>query len=183
MTDFNRGNRSGGRRSFAGRSGYGGGGRDSGFGAGRRFGAGGGERREMHKAICAKCGSECEVPFFPSGDRPVFCNNCFDRNRDSNSRDNSTNFQRQEFRPRPQSGVGESYYKQFDALNAKLDRVIDMLSSRPPQILPKEENSLDISDIEIGKPVVKKEKKKRAAKKTVETPIEEIPAETPQETS
>jgi CxxC-x17-CxxC domain-containing protein len=33
--------------------------------------------REMHKATCAECKQECEVPFKPSGDKPVFCKECF----------------------------------------------------------------------------------------------------------
>jgi CxxC-x17-CxxC domain-containing protein len=33
--------------------------------------------REMHKAVCADCGQECEVPFKPSGDRPVYCRECW----------------------------------------------------------------------------------------------------------
>jgi CxxC-x17-CxxC domain-containing protein len=33
--------------------------------------------REMHKAVCAACGAECEVPFQPRGDRPVYCSDCF----------------------------------------------------------------------------------------------------------
>jgi len=40
----------------------------------RRFGGG---PREMHKATCAECGKECEVPFKPRGDRPVYCKECF----------------------------------------------------------------------------------------------------------
>ena len=47
-----------------------------------RFGGGGGGRRfggprEMHKITCAECGKEAEVPFKPSGDRPVYCKECF----------------------------------------------------------------------------------------------------------
>ena len=34
-------------------------------------------RRSMHKAVCADCRKECEVPFRPSADRPVYCKNCF----------------------------------------------------------------------------------------------------------
>jgi len=37
--------------------------------------------REMHKAKCADCGNECEVPFKPSGDRPVYCSECFQKHR------------------------------------------------------------------------------------------------------
>jgi CxxC-x17-CxxC domain-containing protein len=45
-----------------------------------RGGGGGGfgdRPREMHKAVCADCKRECEVPFKPSGDRPVYCKDCF----------------------------------------------------------------------------------------------------------
>ena len=33
--------------------------------------------REMHKATCSSCGKECEVPFRPSADRPVYCKVCY----------------------------------------------------------------------------------------------------------
>ncbi len=33
--------------------------------------------REMHKATCAECGKECEVPFKPQADRPVYCRDCY----------------------------------------------------------------------------------------------------------
>ena len=32
----------------------------------------------MHKATCAECGNECEVPFKPRGDKPIYCSNCFE---------------------------------------------------------------------------------------------------------
>jgi CxxC-x17-CxxC domain-containing protein len=37
--------------------------------------------RQMHKATCAECGKECEVPFKPSGDRPVYCRDCYAKRR------------------------------------------------------------------------------------------------------
>jgi len=37
--------------------------------------------REMHKATCADCQKECEVPFKPSGDRPVYCRECFSKRK------------------------------------------------------------------------------------------------------
>jgi len=33
--------------------------------------------REMHKATCADCGKECEVPFKPTAGRPVYCRDCY----------------------------------------------------------------------------------------------------------
>ncbi|OYT61613.1 hypothetical protein B6U81_02600 [Thermoplasmatales archaeon ex4484_30] len=43
---------------------------------GNRFG-----KREMHKAICADCGAETEVPFKPTEGRPVYCRECFRKRR------------------------------------------------------------------------------------------------------
>ncbi len=37
--------------------------------------------REMHDAVCAACGAETQVPFRPSGDRPVYCRDCFANNK------------------------------------------------------------------------------------------------------
>ena len=33
--------------------------------------------RQMYPAICANCGKETMVPFKPSGDKPVYCRECF----------------------------------------------------------------------------------------------------------
>ena len=61
----------GGGGGFGGRSGGGGGG-------GRSFGAG---PRQMFPATCASCGQPTEVPFKPSGSRPVYCRECFQSQR------------------------------------------------------------------------------------------------------
>lgn len=37
--------------------------------------------RQMHKAVCADCSKECEVPFRPTGERPVYCRECFAKRR------------------------------------------------------------------------------------------------------
>ncbi|MDK2912684.1 MAG: hypothetical protein PWR29_1641 [Methanolobus sp.] len=37
--------------------------------------------REMHPATCADCGQETQVPFVPSGDRPVYCRECYQNHR------------------------------------------------------------------------------------------------------
>lgn len=44
---------------------------------GKRSGGFGRPQGQMHKATCATCGQACEVPFRPSGERPVYCRNCF----------------------------------------------------------------------------------------------------------
>ena len=32
----------------------------------------------MYKAICSECGKKCELSFKPTGDKPVFCSDCFE---------------------------------------------------------------------------------------------------------
>ena len=60
------------RRAAGGGTGYGNGG-------GYTSGGGGYDRapREMHDATCARCGNETQVPFRPTGARPVYCSDCF----------------------------------------------------------------------------------------------------------
>ena len=45
---------------------------NQGGGFGRDFGP-----REMHKATCSECNSECEVPFKPTEGKPVYCKECY----------------------------------------------------------------------------------------------------------
>lgn len=72
MKNFNRGSRFGAKR--------GGGGFDR-----RDSGKRGFDRPQMHRAICSECGAACEVPFRPTGDKPIFCSNCF---KGKDNRDN-----------------------------------------------------------------------------------------------
>lgn len=43
--------------------------------------SGGRPQREMFDAVCASCGKPCKVPFQPRDDRPVYCSDCFSRQR------------------------------------------------------------------------------------------------------
>ena len=36
-----------------------------------------GGQRQMYAVVCAQCGKNTEVPFQPTGDRPVYCSDCF----------------------------------------------------------------------------------------------------------
>ncbi len=52
------------------------------FGGGRNFSKprSSSERPDMHKATCSTCGKICEVPFRPTGSKPVYCRDCFASN-------------------------------------------------------------------------------------------------------
>lgn len=67
MSNFNREHRSGGNRNF-GRP---------------RFNN---DRPDMHQATCSDCGKSCEVPFRPTGSKPVYCSDCFRKNGGSDAR-------------------------------------------------------------------------------------------------
>jgi CxxC-x17-CxxC domain-containing protein len=59
------------------------GGTSRGGGYGSSYGGGRGSR-EMFSAICSNCGQEAQVPFQPSGDKPVYCSTCFEKQRAGN---------------------------------------------------------------------------------------------------
>lgn len=93
MGNFNRDNkRSGGgfNRGFGG---------SKSFGNKKRFGGRDGDRPATYKAICSECGASCELPFKPTGDRPVFCSNCFGKQGGGGGRPNKLGGERRE-RPR-----------------------------------------------------------------------------------
>ena len=39
--------------------------------------------KELHKAICSECKKECEVPFKPREDRPIYCRDCYSKRKNS----------------------------------------------------------------------------------------------------
>jgi CxxC-x17-CxxC domain-containing protein len=101
----------GGRRSrsFDKRNGF-----NRGFGGNRSFG----ERRpvEMHEAICDKCKQQCKIPFKPTEGKPVYCSACFEQTGNSGSKRGSE---------QSTSGISK---EQFAEINAKLDKIIEMLN-------------------------------------------------------
>ncbi len=97
MGNFNRGDRGGrpgGSARYASRS-------DAGGGRGfeRRGFSDRGSRGpvEMHQAVCDSCRKNCEVPFRPTSGKPIFCSDCFQSNRGSDSRRSTNSDDRQMF--------------------------------------------------------------------------------------
>jgi CxxC-x17-CxxC domain-containing protein len=42
--------------------------------------------KELYTAVCSDCGIETQVPFMPTGARPVYCRNCFQSHRADGAR-------------------------------------------------------------------------------------------------
>lgn len=129
--------------------------RPGGFGGGDKGGfrgnRGGGFEKELFSATCATCQKECRVPFRPSGERPVYCTDCFRNVREDSGNDFSrpprdfskpkNDFApRREFGSKPYAGskpviagpdtrIGD-LQKQVAALHVKVDSLVALLSAR-----------------------------------------------------
>ncbi len=111
-----------GKRTFGDR----GSGGSRGFDRNKRFGdrGSGGFKREhlrMHDVTCDKCGKECQVPFKPTTDKPVYCSDCFRRNERTDTRE--------ERRPEERRERSDKSPDRLDQINAKLDKILRMLGS------------------------------------------------------
>ena len=70
------------------------------------------ERRpEMHTVTCGDCGDECQIPFEPKFNRPVYCSECFQKNKPQESRDR---YSRDEPRSRDRYSRDEPRSRQDD---------------------------------------------------------------------
>jgi CxxC-x17-CxxC domain-containing protein len=93
----------------------------------------------MYPATCGECGKSCQVPFRPSGDKPVLCSDCFGNSRgesrggDRNDRP-MRDFAKPSYAPKNTFHTGnenrgnDDMKKQFDTLSNKLDTIITLLS-------------------------------------------------------
>ena len=105
----------------------------------RRFGGNrGGSRPDMHSAKCSECGNTCEVPFRPTGEKPVYCSDCFRRRSNENSQDGGRSYSdNRDSKPRynekplyrnSENQNTENYKAQFENLNTKLDKILRALN-------------------------------------------------------
>lgn len=179
MGNFDRGGDRGGFR------GGNGGGFRGGSSGGSRFGGRGGDRGDrpvtMTKVVCSECGKGCEVPFRPTGDKPVYCNDCFGGKRDDNRGSFGDRAPKREFNARPMrtevlmnTGTSTDNSKQFADLNTKLDRLIIAVEKMVLVSTPKTESKKEESLTSVVKKAVAPAKeakapavKKVAAKKVV----------------
>lgn len=124
--------------SFGGRKGGKKFGRDR--GEQRSFGGGRSEDRPaLHKAVCGECGKDCEVPFRPVGDRPVFCRDCFRKRGDDfeNSSDRgprreggNRDFGNRDSRPsqHAHNGTVANYKTELEQINITLNKILKILT-------------------------------------------------------
>lgn len=131
------GGRDGGRFSNHGPS-------RGGFGGPARPRFGGDSRRdgpELFDAICSKCGKPCQVPFRPSGEKPVYCRACFGNPIKTPA--DRENFVRRDvpvaFEPRERQTENREIAdlkQQIGVMNSKMDSILRILGSLPRAAAP-----------------------------------------------
>lgn len=90
-------------------------------GRGRRdFGGRDRGPRQMFHAVCDNCGKDCEVPFKPSGDKPIYCSDCFEKQGNTRS-----------FSPNKPDNSNKLLLEQVTLLNTKLDKIISLIEVKP----------------------------------------------------
>jgi CxxC-x17-CxxC domain-containing protein len=132
---------------------------------GRSFSKGGfgGGDRQMHKTICSDCGMECEVPFKPTGEKPVYCSNCFDKKGGSRGSDRRSggNFS-------SRSAGGDQNKEQLEKIALKLDQILEVLKDGASVVkVPAKKEVKEESVSPTDKKKVVKAPAKKVAKKTV----------------
>lgn len=151
MRSYNQNNRSGGRRHGGGNFRR----RDSG-------------RREMHKTVCDECGNNCEVPFRPSGDKPIYCSDCFEK-KESGSLRKSDRKSSRRLGGEERDRTNKQLLDQVTLINTKLDSIMSVIvSGVGEKKAAKEVKAKQVTKKAILKneQVEEKKQKKKVAKKS-----------------
>jgi CxxC-x17-CxxC domain-containing protein len=163
-------NRFGGRKSFGG-----GGNRD--FGDRKSFGGGDYQKREMFETVCDNCGKDCKVPFKPTGEKPVYCSDCYDKMKGGDDRSERSerrfeerrpfkrDFDRNESRSERPSNDNSKVMEQLNSLNFKLDKLIKALETKEAPAKVEAKPAYTDYEKDIGSKIKKATKKVAAAKK------------------
>jgi len=129
----------------------------------RDFGGGGFNRdRQMHHAVCSNCGKDCEVPFAPTGSKPVYCRECFEQNG-GDSRRSQDRGPRRDFN---RNDSGPQKNEQLETIIRKLDKILNILTPSPVKEVkeakkPKEvKSTIMLEELAIIAPKKPKAKKK-----------------------
>jgi len=119
-----------------------------------RRGRGGYDRRErrpkeMFATTCDKCKKDCEVPFRPSGDKPVYCSECFEK-KDKVVQNKGTNYE-------GKSKDMKQMREQIDGLHKKVNRIMEMLEKmNPGEEKPEKKKAKKKEEIKVQEDVIPK---------------------------
>jgi len=112
-------------------------------------------QKPMHRATCAECSTECQVPFRPNGRKPVLCSDCFRKENgggkpsfhEKRSSRPADSFEKPVYRSTPRDG-GDETVKQLKQINAKMDQLLEKLTAVLDQVVEYEEED-DAEEMEF----------------------------------
>ena len=122
----------------------------------------------MYDAVCSNCGKDCQVPFRPTGEKPVLCRDCFRQSggQQQTRRPDERSFQRPSFQNNaPQNN---QYKAQLDALTIKVDKILEILTAATTPVnktseeivgAASDEDSSGEPKTEVSEPTPKKKRK------------------------
>ncbi|MBU1349240.1 hypothetical protein KJ781_04205 [Patescibacteria group bacterium] len=70
------------------------------------------DEKRMYSAVCATCRQDCEVPFRPTGAKPIYCRSCMTGGG------------------APEKRTTDQYADQFKNINAKLDAILKAIAPK-----------------------------------------------------
>lgn len=85
--------------------------------------------KEMYSAVCDQCGIDCQVPFNPSPDKPIYCSKCFEKRNGSSQSSNQSNCN------------CENNSEQINEILSKLDQILLTLESQKKIVKEKKTTS------------------------------------------
>lgn len=112
--------------------------------------------REMFDAVCANCGDKCKVPFQPRGDKEVLCSNCFEEKGGD-----------------PRRTSNNASVSQLNDIQAKLDRILELLSPSSKETSNKKPQTAKVQDDTVEEITENVVTEAVAEPEAVETPIVE----------
>ena len=157
---------------------------DSNRGKGRREGSFSSDNRKekprMHQVVCSKCGVQCQVPFKPTGEKPLYCSKCFeshteggDKRKRFDSRKNISQAEKCvccEKTRKEQSKHYEAFDKQMQEVIERLDKIVYFLSENKREKDLKK--AVQTAKEEVQKKTIKKSTGKVEKKLTEKKPKE-----------
>lgn len=106
--------------------------------------------RKMYDVVCDECDKDCQVPFSPSSDKPIYCDDCFSVvNKD-----------------RMQKGGTAQLQEQVTELNEKMDGMLELMEVLIEALVGETEESDEPEEVEVKEVKEEKPKAKKAKKET-----------------
>ena len=88
------------------------------------------EGMELFDAVCSQCKKNCKVPFRPTGDKPVYCRECFSGQEQVPGRNSSGRDRVIVSRQNTGADGIDALRRQMSVLESKVNRILELMSKK-----------------------------------------------------